>query len=215
MRNLLILRVLSGVGLMNKKLEFGDKKKLIEIKKKFRIDDFNKILSSKENNKQLSIDLFDVISKLTKVEISFFDEFHIEKGIEKLFEKISRNLLTEPIILFRCDDYSTNFTSEHYFCLLKCVLNKKSDFKYYLVQSYWFDKGSGVWGDLICEDLFNLNQKISNKELLTIMNLKIKQKSKSSKFIAKEVYLLKKLNWSKATLKKSILKKRNTNIKFY
>tara|TARA_B110000977_G_C10926305_1_gene435247 strand:+ start:310 stop:912 length:603 start_codon:yes stop_codon:yes gene_type:complete len=200
---------------MNKKLEFGDKKKLIEIKKKFRIDDFNKILSSKENNKQLSIDLFDVISKLTKVKISFFDEFHIEKGIEKLFEKISRNLLTEPIILFRYDDYSTNFTSEHYFCLLKCVLNKKSDFKYYLVQSYWFDKGSGVWGDLICEDLFNLNQKISNKELLTIMNLKIKQKSKSSKFIAKEVYLLKKLNWSKATLKKSILKKRNTNIKFY
>jgi hypothetical protein len=200
---------------MNKKLEFGDKKKLIEIKKKFRIDDFNKILSSKENNKQLSIDLFDVISKLTKVEISFFDEFHIEKGIEKLLEKISRNLLTEPIILFRYDVYSTNFTSEHYFCLLKCVLNKKSDFKYYLVQSYWFDKGSGVWGDLICEDLFNLNQKISNKELLTIMNLKIKQKSKSSKFIAKEVYLLKKLNWSKATLKKSILKKRNTNIKFY
>ena len=99
--------------------------------------------------------------------------------------------------------------------MLKCVLNKKSDFKYYLVQSYWFDKGSGVWGDLICEDLFNLNQKISNKELLTIMNLKIKQKSKSSKFIAKEVYLLKKLNWSKATLKKSILKKSNTNIKFY
>ena len=56
----------------------------MNIKKKFRIDDFNKILSLKENNKQLSIDLFDVISKLTKVEISFFDEFHIEKGIEKL-----------------------------------------------------------------------------------------------------------------------------------
>ena len=176
---------------MNKKLEFGDKKKLIEIKKKFRIDDFNKILSSEENNKQLWIDLFEVISKLTKVEISFFDEFHIEKGIEKLFEKISRNLLTEPIILFRYDDYSTNFTSEHYFCLLKCVLNKKSDFKYYLVQSYWFDKGSGVWGDLICEDLFNLNQKISNKELLTIMNLKINKNPRVLNLLLKKFIYLK------------------------
>ena len=200
---------------MNKKLEFGDKKKLIEIKKKFKVDDFNKILSSKGNNNQLWIDLFDVISKLTKVEISCFDELHIEKGIVKFFEKISHNLLIEPIIQFWYTDYRTDFSTEHYFCLLKCVLNKKNDFKYYLVQSYWFDKGAGVQGDLICEDLFDLNQKISNKELLTIMNFKIKQKSKSSKFFAKEVHLLKKLNWSKAILKKSIQKIRNTNIKFY
>ena len=200
---------------MKKKLELGDKKKLIEIKKKFKVDDFNKILSSKGNNNQLWIDLFDVISKLTKVEISCFDELHIEKGIVKFFEKISRNLLIEPIIQFWYTDYLTDFSTEHYFCLLKCVLNKKNDFKYYLVQSYWFDKGAGVQGDLICEDLFDLNQKISNKELLTIMNFKIKQKSKSSKFFAKEVHLLKKLNWSKAILKKSIQKIRNTNIKFY
>ena len=200
---------------MKKKLELGDKKKLIEIKKKFKVDDFNKILSSKGNNNQLWIDLFDVISKLTKVEISCFDELHIEKGIVKFFEKISHNLLIEPIIQFWYTDYRTDFSTEHYFCLLKCVLNKKNDFKYYLVQSYWFDKGAGVQGDLICEDLFNLNQKISNKELLTIMNIKIKQKSKSSKFFAKEVHLLKKLNWSKAILKKSIQKIRNTNIKFY
>ena len=200
---------------MKKKLELGDKKKLIEIKKKFKVDDFNKILSSKGNNNQLWIDLFDVISKLTKVEISCFDELHIEKGIVKFFEKISHNLLIEPIIQFWYTDYRTDFSTEHYFCLLKCVLNKKNDFKYYLVQSYWFDKGAGVQGDLICEDLFDLNQKISNKELLTIMNIKIKQKSKSSKFFAKEVHLLKKLNWSKAILKKSIQKIRNTNIKFY
>jgi|TARA_B110001450_G_C17437445_1_gene406473 hypothetical protein len=200
---------------MKKKLELGDKKKLIEIKKKFKVDDFNKILSSKGNNNQLWIDLFDVISKLTKVEISCFDELHIEKGIVKFFEKISHNLLIEPIIQFWYTDYRTDFSTEHYFCLLKCVLNKKNDFKYYLVQSYWFDKGAGVQGDLICEDLFDLNQKISNKELLTIMNFKIKQKSKSSKFFAKEVHLLKKLNWSKAILKKSIQKIRNTNIKFY
>ena len=200
---------------MKKKLELGDKKKLIEIKKKFKVDDFNKILSSEENNKQLWIDLFEVISKLTKVEISCFDELHIEKGIVKFFEKISHNLLIEPIIQFWYTDYRTDFSTEHYFCLLKCVLNKKNDFKYYLVQSYWFDKGAGVQGDLICEDLFDLNQKISNKELLTIMNFKIKQKSKSSKFFAKEVHLLKKLNWSKAILKKSIQKIRNTNIKFY
>ena len=200
---------------MKKKLELGDKKKLIEIKKKFKVDDFNKILSSKGNNNQLWIDLFDVISKLTKVEISCFDELHIEKGIVKFFEKISHNLLIEPIIQFWYTDYHTDFSTEHYFCLLKCVLNKKNDFKYYLVQSYWFDKGAGVQGDLICEDLFDLNQKISNKELLTIMNFKIKQKSKSSKFFAKEVHLLKKLNWSKAILKKSIQKIRNINIKFY
>ena len=200
---------------MKKKLELGDKKKLIEIKKKFKVDDFNKILSSKGNNNQLWIDLFDVISKLTKVEISCFDELHIEKGIVKFFEKISHNLLIEPIIQFWYTDYRTDFSTEHYFCLLKCVLNKKNDFKYYLVQSYWFDKGAGVQGDLICEDLFDLNQKISNKELLTIMNFKIKQKSKSSKFFAKEVHLLKKLNWSKAILKKSIQKIRNTDIKFY
>ena len=200
---------------MKKKLELGDKKKLIKKKKKFKVDDFNKILSSKGNNNQLWIDLFDVISKLTKVEISCFDELHIEKGIVKFFEKISHNLLIEPIIQFWYTDYRTDFSTEHYFCLLKCVLNKKNDFKYYLVQSYWFDKGAGVQGDLICEDLFDLNQKISNKELLTIMNFKIKQKSKSSKFFAKEVHLLKKLNWSKAILKKSIQKIRNTNIKFY
>jgi len=200
---------------MKKKLELGDKKKLIEIKKKFKVDDFNKILSSEENNKQLWIDLFDVISKLTKVEISFFDEFHIEKGIEKLFKKISHNLLIEPIIIFRYDDYNAEFSQEDYFCLLKCVLNKKSDFKYYLIRSYWFDKGAGPQGNLSCENLFNLNQKISNKELLTIMNLKIKQQTKSFKFLAKEVHLLKKLNWSKAILKKSIHKIRNTNIKFY
>ena len=200
---------------MKKKLELGDKKKLIEIKKKFKVDDFNKILSSKGNNNQLWIDLFDVISKLTKVEISCFDELHIEKGIVKFFEKISHNLLIEPIIQFWYTDSDADFSSEHYFCLLKCVLNKKSDFKYYLIQSFWFDKGAGVQGNLYCDDLFNLNQKISNKELLNIMNLKIKQQSKSDKFLAKEVHLLKKLNWSKSILKKSIRKMRNTDIKFY
>ena len=200
---------------MKKKLELGDKKKLIEIKKKFKVDDFNKILSSEENNKQLWIDLFEVISKLTKVEISCFDELHIEKGIVKFFEKISHNLLIEPIIQFWYTDSDAEFSQEDYFCLLKCVLNKKSDFKYYLIRSYWFDKGAGIQGNLICENLFNLNQKISNKELLTIMNLKIKQQTKSFKFLAKEVHLLKKLNWSKSILKKSIRKIRNSDIKFY
>ena len=63
----------------------GDKKKLTEIKKIFKIDKFNKILNSDEG-----IDIFEVIETITKIEINMFDEFHTKMGLVKFFKKINQ-----------------------------------------------------------------------------------------------------------------------------
>jgi len=190
---------------MKKKYELEDKRKLTEIKKIFKIEKFNKILHIKERGS-----IFDALEKISKIDISFFDSFHIKMGLVKFFKKISHNLVYEPIIAFYHHDYP-NLTNSIELGLLKCVLNKKGDFQYYYINSDWFARGVPQ-GDVDFENLFNLNETIDNKKLLDIMNTKIKLTSKYSKIIAQEVYLFKKLNWSKEKLKKCI---RNSNVVFH
>ena len=182
----------------------GDKKKLTEIKKTFKIDRFNKILNSDEG-----IDIFDVIETITKIEINMFDEFHTKMGLVKFFKKISNHLEYEPIIRFDYNDYES-YSENSEFGLLKCILNKKGDFQNYLL--YFGTVGTdhmnfGVPdGNMNCKNLFKLNEKIDNKKLLKTMDTQLKRDSKS-KFTAHKVYLFKKLNWSKEKLKKYIVKK--------
>ena len=182
----------------------GDKKKLIEIKKTFKIDKFNKILNSDEG-----IDIFDVIETITKIEINMFDEFHIKIGLAKFFKKISNQLEYEPIIRFDYNDYES-YSENSEFGLLKCTLSKKGDLQNYLL--YFGTVGTdhmnfGVPdGNMFCKNLFKLNEKIDSKKLLKIMDTQLKRNSKS-KFTASKVYLFKKLDWSKEKLKKYINKK--------
>ena len=70
-----------NIKLDNKKLfNTGDKRKLTEIKKTFKIDKFNKILNSDEG-----IDIFKAIETISKIEITMFDEFHTKIGLTKFF----------------------------------------------------------------------------------------------------------------------------------
>ena len=194
-----------NIKLDNKKLlNTGDKRKLTEIKKTFKIDKFNKILNSDEG-----IDIFKAIETISKIEITMFDEFHTKISLTKFFKKISNQLEYEPIIRFDYNDFESYYENSE-FGLLKCVLNKKRDFQNYLF--YFGTVGHdhmnfGVPnGNMFCKNLFKLNEKIDNKKLLKIMDTQLKRSSKS-KFTASKVYLFKKLDWSKEKLKKYINKK--------
>ena len=186
------------------KFDLGDKRKLTEIKKTFKIDKFNKILNSDQG-----ISIFKAIETITKMELDFLDEFHTKIGLAKFFKKISNQLEYEPIIRFDYNDYESYSENSEY-GLLKCILNKKGDFQDYLIfYSAWAGDHMNLGtldGTMSPVHLFKLNEKIDSKKLLKIMDTQLKRNSKS-KFTAGKVYLFKKLDWSKEKLKKYINKK--------
>ena len=185
------------------KFDLGDKRKLTEIKKTFKIDKFNKILNSDEG-----ISIFKAIETITKIELDILDEF-TKMGLAKFFKKISNQLEYEPIIRFDYNDYESYSENSEY-GLLKCILNKKGDFQDYLIfYSAWVGDHMNLGtldGTMSPVYLFKLNEKIDSKKLLKIMDTQLKRSSKS-KFTASKVYLFKKLDWSKEKLKKYINKK--------
>ena len=185
------------------KFDLGDKRKLTEIKKTFKIDKFNKILNSDEG-----ISIFKAIETITKIELDILDEF-TKMGLVKFFKKISNQLEYEPIIRFDYNDYESYSENSEY-GLLKCILNKKGDFQDYLIfYSAWAGDHMNLGtldGTMSPVHLFKLNEKIDSKKLLKIMDTQLKRNSKS-KFTASKVYLFKKLDWSKEKLKKYINKK--------
>ena len=185
------------------KFDLGDKRKLTEIKKTFKIDKFNKILNSDEG-----VSIFKAIETITKIELDILDEF-TKMGLAKFFKKISNQLEYEPIIRFDYNDYESYSENSEY-GLLKCILNKKGDFQDYLIfYSAWVGDHMNLGtldGTMSPLYLFKLNEKIDSKKLLKIMDTQLKRSSKS-KFTASKVYLFKKLDWSKEKLKKYINKK--------
>ena len=185
------------------KFDLGDKRKLTEIKKTFKIDKFNKILNSDEG-----ISIFKAIETITKIELDILDEF-TKMGLAKFFKKISNQLEYEPIIRFDYNDYESYSENSEY-GLLKCILNKKGDFQDYLIfYSAWVGDHMNLGtldGTMSPVYLFKLNEKIDSKKLLKIMDTQLKRNSKS-KFTASKVRLFKKLDWSKEKLKKYINKK--------
>ena len=185
------------------KFDLGDKRKLTEIKKTFKIDKFNKILNSDEG-----ISIFKAIETITKIELDILDEF-TKMGLAKFFKKISNQLEYEPITRFDYNDYESYSENSEY-GLLKCILNKKGDFQDYLIfYSAWVGDHMNLGtldGTMSPVYLFKLNEKIDSKKLLKIMDTQLKRNSKS-KFTASKVYLFKKLDWSKEKLKKYINKK--------
>lgn len=188
------------------KYKIGDKKKFIEIKKNFKIDKFDKILNSKDRQ-----DVFTALKKVSKVDISFFDGFTEKIGLVRFFKKISNNLSYESIISFHYDDYP-NFTNSIEFGLLKCVLNKKDNYRTYLIESYWSASSMSIpQGDLMSKNCFNSNKTVDQKSLLKIVYEEIKWNF-PSKILANDVYLSKKFNWSKEKLKKCI---KNSKVRFY
>ena len=101
----------------------GNKKKLTEIKKKFQVDKFNSVLNSPRKypsgkiNTSKHFDIFDVLEKETKVDITFFDEFTIKLGLINFFKKISTNLVYEPIIGFLHEEpYFTTTLEQMWYC---------------------------------------------------------------------------------------------------
>jgi len=195
----------------------GDKIKLTEIKKKFNIDKFNSILNSpkkhpsgiiKDAKERFSI--FDALGEMSKVDISFFDGFTIKASLKNFFKRISNDLVYEPVIGFIHDQ--PYFTNNIEFGLLKCILNKKKDFHYYLIHSSWFNKDSIPQGDVDCKNCFNFNDKIDEKKLVKILYDEMRWSYKYGKIIAENVYFFKKLNWSKDKLKKCI---KNSNVVFH
>jgi len=174
--------------------DYGDKRKLTEIKKKFKIDQFIKILDSKD-----SPSIFSTLEEITKVDISIDDEFTSKIGLVNFFKKISNQLTYAPIIAFAADnEFASNFLD---FGLLKCTLNKKNDFQIYLIKSDIYMKGI-PYGDVYSYNYFELNKEPENNQLLKILYDEIKKSSKM--LYAEDIYFFTKLKWSKAKLKKFV-----------
>jgi len=192
----------------------GDKKKLKEIKKSFNIDEFNNILNSSTslqiiNKKKVKLeDFFEILEKITDVEISFYDEFTVNntEGLPGFLRKISPKFGYEPIISFR---YAKDEDINHEeFGLMKCILNKKKDFQYYIISNSWYSKGGSFpQGDVTCRNFFNLNQEIDDKKLLEIMYGIMKLNK--DKIIAQTIWLYKKLKWSEEKIKQYV---KNPNV---
>ena len=192
----------------------GDKKKLKEIKKSFNIDEFNNILNSSTslqiiNKKKVKLeDFFEILEKITDVEISFYDEFTVNntEGLPGFLRKISPKFGYEPIISFR---YAKDEDINHEeFGLMKCILNKKKDFQYYIISNSWYSKGESFpQGDVTCRNFFNLNQEIDDKKLLEIMYGIMKLNK--DKIIAQTIWLYKKLKWSEEKIKQYV---KNPNV---
>ena len=187
----------------------GDKKKLKEIKKSFNIDEFNNILNSSTssqtiNKKKIKLaDFFEILEKITDIEISFYDEFTVNntEGLPGFLRKISSKFEYEPIITFR--NTKDQFLNHEEFGLMKCILNQKKDFQYYLISNCWFSKaGSFPEGNVMCRNFFTLNQKIDDKKLLEIMYGIMKLNK--DKITAHIIKLYKKLNWSEEKIKQNI-----------
>lgn len=174
--------------------DYGDKRKLTEIKKKFKIDQFTKILDSKD-----SLSIFSTLEEITKVDISIDDEFTNKIGLVNFFKKISNQLTYAPLIAFAADnEFASNFLD---FGLLKCTLNKKNDFQIYLIKSDIYTKGIS-YGDVYSYNYFELNKEPENNQLLKILYDEIKKSSKM--LYAEDIYFFAKLKWSKAKLKKLV-----------
>lgn len=194
----------------------GDKKKLKEIKKSFNIDEFNNILNSSTssqiiNKKKVKLeDFFEILEKITDVEISFYDEFTVNnnntEGLPGFLRKISPKFGYEPIISFR---YAKDEDINHEeFGLMKCILNKKKDFQYYIISNSWYSKGGSFpQGNVTCRNFFNLNQEIDDKKLLEIMYGIMKLNK--DKIIAQTIWLYKKLKWSEEKIKQYV---KNSNV---
>jgi len=192
----------------------GDKKKLKEIKKSFNIDEFNNILNSSTslqiiNKKKVKLeDFFEILEKITDVEISFYDEFTVNntEGLPGFLRKISPKFGYEPIISFR---YAKDEDINHEeFGLMKCILNKKKDFQYYIISNSWYSKGGSFpQGNVTCRNFFNLNQEIDDKKLLEIMYGIMKLNK--DKIIAQTIWLYKKLKWSEEKIKQYV---KNPNV---
>jgi len=194
----------------------GDKKKLKEIKKSFNIDEFNNILNSSTssqiiNKKKVKLeDIFEILEKITDVEISFYDEFTVNnnntEGLPGFLRKISPKFGYEPIISFKyAKDESINHEE---FGLMKCILNKKKDFQYYIISNCWYSKGGSFpQGNVTCRNFFNLNQEIDDKKLLEIMYGIMKLNK--DKIIAQTIWLYKKLKWSEEKIKQYV---KNSNV---
>ena len=192
----------------------GDKKKLKEIKKSFNIDEFNNILNSSTslqiiNKKKVKLEgFFEILEKITDVEISFYDEFTVNntEGLPGFLRKISPKFGYEPIISFR---YAKDEDINHEeFGLMKCILNKKKDFQYYIISNSWYSKGGSFpQGNVTCRNFFNLNQEIDDKKLLEIMYGIMKLNK--DKIIAQTIWLYKKLKWSEEKIKQYV---KNPNV---
>ena len=190
------------------------KKKLKEIKKSFNIDEFNNILNSSTslqiiNKKKVKLeDFFEILEKITDVEISFYDEFTVNntEGLPGFLRKISPKFGYEPIISFR---YAKDEDINHEeFGLMKCILNKKKDFQYYIISNSWYSKGGSFpQGDVTCRNFFNLNQEIDDKKLLEIMYGIMKLNK--DKIIAQTIWLYEKLKWSEEKIKQYV---KNPNV---
>ena len=91
---------------------------------------------------------------------------------------------------------------------MKCILNKKKDFQYYIISNSWYSKGvSFPQGNVTCRNFFNLNQEIDDKKLLEIMYGIMKLNK--DKIIAQTIWLYKKLKWSEEKIKQYV---KNSNV---
>ena len=72
--------------------DYGDKRKLTEIKKKFKINQFIKILDYKDSQS-----IFSTLEEITKIDISIDDEFTNKMGLVNFFKKISNQLTYAPL----------------------------------------------------------------------------------------------------------------------
>ena len=188
---------------MKNKFRFGDKKKLTEIKKKFKIEKFDKLLKSENRT-----GLFDVLKKISNIDISIYDKLTVKSTMQSFFKKISKDLSYEPVIAFYYNDYPNWFNAVE-MGLLNCYLNKKKEFNTYLIHKDIFASDMPQ-GDIRSINCFKNKGIIEGKILTNIIYKEIKW-NYPSKLDAQEVYLFKKLDWSKEKIKKLI---KNSKVKF-
>jgi|TARA_B100001964_G_C14010217_1_gene498971 hypothetical protein len=174
-------------------------KKLIDIKKKFKLDKFIEILNEKERGS-----IFDAISKSSNIEIDYYDELHRKPNIGVFFNKVNPNLIYEPLIGIHDSNEDNYFAYE--MGLLKINFNQKKNLTFLIKNS-----DSNAQGNVSWKKCFKENENISDEKLLKIASDELNW-DYSSKMPGSEVCLFKKLKWSKDKLKKKFY---SSTVKFY
>lgn len=174
-------------------------KKFKEIKSKIDIEKFYKELSS-----QKFIDIFDVIKKITNVDISDPDEHLITiDGLYDFFRRVHKDIKYENLLALEYSDSAFNF--ELMYGLIKVNYNKGKNFKYFFVNYTLIERGLPQ-NFLMSEDLFDDDNAPEYKNIPDIVYERIQQKYPDKPKAKRVIHSIhSKVKFSKEKLKKLII----------
>ena len=144
-------------------------KKFKEIKSKIDTEKFYKALTS-----QGFIDIFDVIKKITNVDISDPDEHLITRdGLYDFFRRVHKDIKYENLLALEYSDSAFNF--ELMYGLIKVNYNKGKNYKYFFIIYTLIERGLPQ-NFLMSENLFDDDNVPDYKKIPDIVYDRIQKK---------------------------------------